>query len=344
MSGQLAALLLADRSAGLRLLVLRDLLGRAEDDPEVLELQALRLDDPLVKSLLNSQTENGAWTAEGRSGTKGGLRGTAQALIRLGALGFGPDHEAVKRGAEFLFSQQKEDGSWPLSSDLEPGEQYGNYDMIPLQTAMPLRGLASAGFANDSRSERAYEWLLEQRLDDGSWPTGISSGVFGRVAGYRRLPHSRWGCRSNTTGVVLCFAYHPQRRLSQEVQRAMDHLLARETRERRDFGFEVARTLGAEKASGLFTYFARFDMALILDLCWRVGASLADERVADLVAHVRSLQGPYGLWEYEARPQISRWLTFDLLRSLSRLGAEAGWLSIEPRTDFRPYVGRQARY
>ena len=150
-NGQRAALLLADRSAGLRLLVLRDLLGRAEDDPEVLELQALRLDDLLVKSLLNSQTENGAWTAEGRSGTMGALRGTAQALIRLGALGFGPDHEAVKRGADFLFSQQKEDGSWPLSSDLEPGEQYGNYDMIPLQTAMPLRGLASAGFANDSR-------------------------------------------------------------------------------------------------------------------------------------------------------------------------------------------------
>jgi hypothetical protein len=344
MSEQRAALLLADRSASLRLLVLRDLLGRAEDDPEVLELEALRMHDPLVSSLSNSQTEDGAWTAEGRSGIKGALQSTAQALIRLGALGFGANHDVVKVGAEFLFSHQKDDGSWPLASDLEPGEQYSNYDMIPLQTAMPLRGLAATGFATDSRAERAFEWLLEQRLEDGTWPTGTASGVLGRVAGYRRLPHSRWGCRSNTTGALLCFAFHPQKRLSEEAQRAMDHLLARETRERRDFGFEVARTLGVERAGGLFTYFARFDMALMLDLAWRVGVSLADERVADLVEHIRSLQGPYGLWEYVSKPQISRWLTFDLLRSLSRLGVENGWLSIEPRTDFRPYLRRQARY
>jgi hypothetical protein len=199
-------------------------------------------------------------------------------------------------------------------------------------------------YATGTVAKRAYEWLLDRRLEDGSWPTGTASGVFGRVAGYRRLPHSRWGCRSNTTGALLCFAYHPQRRRSGEAQRALDQLLARETRERHDFGFEVARTLGAEKASGFFTYFARFDMALLLDLSWRVGASLGDERVADLAEHVRSLQGPYGLWEYVSKPQISRWLTFDLLRSLSRLGVEDGWLSIEPRTDFRPYLRLQARY
>ena len=106
----------------------------------------------------------------------------------------------------------------------------------------------------------------------------------------------------------------------------------------------MARTIGAEKASGLFTYLARFDMALLLDLCWRVGASLEDERVADLVAHIKSLQGTYGLWEFQPKPQVSRWLTFDVLRSLSRLGAETGWMSSEPRTAFRPYIRRQARY
>ena len=338
------ALLLADRSPSLRLLVLRDLLDASEDDPELRELEALRAQDPLVKSLLDSQTPVGAWPLHGRVGLKGALQGTAQALIRLGALGFGPENDAVRTGAEFLFAQQNEDGSWPLASDLEPGERYGKYDMIPLQTAMPLRGLAAAGYATDTRAERAYQWLLEQRLDDGTWPTGTSSGVFGRVAGYRRLPHSRWGCRSNSTGVLLCFAHHPRRRTSSEAQRALDHLLARETRERRDLGFEVARTLGAEKASGLFTYFARFDAALLLDLCWRIGASLTDERVAALANYVRSLQGPYGQWEYVSQPQVSRWLTFDLLRSLSRLGVEDNWSSVEPQTKFQPYHRRQSRF
>jgi hypothetical protein len=193
--------------------------------------------------------------------------------------------------------------------------------MIPLQTALPLRGIAAAGCATDPRAEQAYEWLLEQRLDDGAWPTGIASGVFGRVAAYRRLPLSRWGCRSNTTGVLLCLAHHPQRRSGKPAQRALDHLLANETRERQNFGFEIARAAGAEKANGLFTYFARFDAALLLHLCWRVGVSMSDDRVADLVDYVRGLRGPYGLWEYQPLPQMSRWVTFDVLRSLAGLRA-----------------------
>ncbi len=314
-----AALLLADRSASLRLLVLRDLLGRGDDDSEIRELEAARMQDPLLVSLLDAQSESGAWAAQSGYGSRGVLQGTAQALLRLGALGLDAGQAAVRRGAEFLFTQQNEDGSWPLVSDLEPGDRYGSYDMIPLQTAMPLRGLAAVGYATDVRAERAYEWLLDQRLDDGSWPTGRAAGVFGRVAEYRRLPQSRWGCRSNTTGALLCLANHPQRCTSPEAQGALDHLLARKTRERQDFGFEAARIIGAEKASGLFTYFARFDIALLLSLCWRTGGSREDERVSDVVRTILSWQGEYGLWEYLPRPQASRWVTFDVLRSLSRL-------------------------
>jgi len=278
----------------MRLLVLLTLLERAEDDPEILELRELQLEDPLIAALLQSQTAVGAWPTGGRSGGKGAVQGTAQALIRLGTLGLGPDFPAVRRGAEFLFSQQRSDGSWPLSSELEGRERYSNYDMIPLQTAMPLRGLAVAGYATDPRAERAYEWLLKQRLEDGAWPSATASGTYGRVAGYRRLPHSRWGCRSNSTGVLLCLAHHPQRRTTPAAQRVLDHLLSRETRDRHALGFEVARTLGAEKARGMFTYFARFDMALLLELCWRVNASIADGRVASLVTYIQSQQGPYG--------------------------------------------------
>jgi hypothetical protein len=221
--------------------------------------------------------------------------------------------------------------------------------MVPLQTALPLRALAACGYADDPRAERAYDWLLAQRLPDGAWPTGVASGVYGYVAGYRRLAHSRWGCRSNTTGSLICLSLHPQRRGGPEARRALDLFLGRETRERQPLGFEVARVVGAEPVRGFFTFFARFDLALVLDLCWRIGASTEDERVADLVKFVWGEQGSYGLWEYAPRPQVSRWVTFDLLRSLSRLTAEgqapsAGdWQSTEPRTPFQPYpVGERA--
>ena len=352
-------LLLADPSPCLRWLVLHDIFNRKptslhDADAEMAELVPLRETDPLVTDILALQDSDGSWPpgtlAAGRAGS-GRIQTTAIALTRLGYLGFDRTLRAVARGAKYLFAQQHPDGSWPLSrdaaltdgsSELPPQERYS---MIPLQTAFPLRGLAACGYATDPRAERAYEWLLAQRLPDGAWPTGIAAGgVHGYVAGYRRLAHSRWGCRSNTTGALICFALHPKRRTSAEARRALDLLLGRETREAHTLGYEVARLVGAEAPRGMFTFFARFDLALILDLCSRVGATKDDPRVADVLKFVLSLRGEYGLWEYHSRPQVSRWLTYDLMRSISRLDENMDWMGMEPRTPFKPYPKREKRF
>jgi hypothetical protein len=356
---------LADPSPCLRWLVLTHLLGRSEDDAEVAELAAARESDPLALSLLAGQGDDGAWHTGSLPASWGDdpVRITGYALARLGFLGFGPDFPPVRRGAEYLFTEQRQDGSWPLWSGrldgaplqlgAEPGARHATrrastpnddenegYSMIPLQTAFPLRGLAACGFATDPRAERAYEWLLAQRLPDGAWPTGIAAGTLGRVGGYRRLAHSRWGCRSNTTGAWLCLALHPQRRQSQEARRGLDLLLGRETREAHVFGFEISRLLGAEPARGRLTFFARFDQSLVLALCAAAGLSTDDERVSSLVAFVQSLQGPYGLWEYPPQPQTARWVTYDVLRSLRQIASGTEWFSLEPRTPFRAYPPR----
>jgi hypothetical protein len=83
---------------------------------------------------------------------------------------------------------------------------------------------------------------------------------------------------------------------------------------------------------------------MLLDLCWRVGASTDDVRVADLVDFLQNMRGSYGLWEYAAQPQVSRWVTFDLVRSMVRLGLNEDWISSEPRTPFQPYPTRPHRY
>ena len=337
-------LLLADPSPCLRLCVLRDLLHRPTDDAEVRELAEMRDTDPLAVDLLAAQRPDGFWAGSEATARGGGVRATSAALARLGYLGFGRDHPAVQGGAAYLFSAQRKDEAWPLPrSGADRAEDEG-YSMMPLQTALPLRGLAACGYATDPRAERAYDWLIAQRLEDGAWPTGIASGNYGYVAGYRRLAHSRWGCRSNTTGALSSLALHPERRSSPEARRALDLLLGRETREAYTLGYEVARLIGAEPARGFITYYARFDLAQILDLCWRVGASLEDARVAERVDFVRRQQGPYGLWNYPSKPQASRWVTLDLLRSLSRLDEHGDWISTEPRTPFQAYTPKTRRY
>jgi len=352
-----APLLLADPSPSLRLLVLRDLLNRSEDDEEVRELKRLQEEDPLIRKFVALQNPDGSWRGgEGGGAILGNLRLTAQVLMALGYMGLGREHPAVKRGEEFIFAHQQEDGSWPLVSqgavldgaNLSTIKQANlsdiKYHMIPLQTALPLLGLAWAGYATDPRAEQAYDWLLQEQLAQGGWPSGRHREKYIFAAGYRRLAHSKFGCRTNTTAAVSALALHPRRRASQAARRGLDLLLAHEHRQAHTLGFEVARIIGAERPHGGFTYFKRYDVAQMLDLSWRIGASLEDRRVADSVKFVKELQGPYGLWTYQRHPEISRWVTFDLLRSLSRLDEETDWLSMEPRTPFQPYPKKPRRF
>ncbi len=341
-------LLLTDPSPNLRLLVLKKLLNRSEDDEEVRELLILRDKDPIVESLIKTQLHDGSWSSvdlSGKISNTGNLQATSQALVRLGYLGFDKDHKFVRKAADYMFSKQEEDYTWPIPTIKQgPSEEIHGYDMIPLQVATPLEGLAACGYSTNKRAEKAYDWLMDQRLDDGAWATGTASGVYGRVAGYRRIAHSRWGCRSSTIAVLNCLAYHPKRRRSSAAKRALDLILGCETKQKNLLGFVISRLIGLEESRGWRTYYPKMDAAHILSLCWKIGASLDDERISELVDFVKGEQGEYGMWECSLYPQASRWLTFDLLRTFSHLDKNTDWFSLEPRTPFQQYSKKMKRY
>jgi hypothetical protein len=339
-------LLLTDPSPCLRYLVLTELLDLKDDEEEVQELAKMRSSDQLVKNLSELQKSNGSWNSLGNNQTTYGniIQLTSMALQRLGYFGFDSSNSLVQSAAEFIFSKQQEDGSWPMSGKKQITDEEIGYQMMPIQTAIPLLGLVMCGYSTDNRCEKAFEWLLEQRLDDGAWPVGISAGNYGGIAGYRRLAHSRWGCRSSTTSVLSCFVYHPKRHQSKEAKRALDLILGTASKIRIDLGFMIARIIGLESSLGQITFMAKFDIAHILNLCWRVGVSIEDQRVYELIEFIKSEQGEYGLWEHLKHPQATRWLTFDLLRSLLHINNNVEWISEEPRTPFQAYPKKNKRY
>jgi hypothetical protein len=311
-------LLLADPSPSLRLRVLVELLDAPAADAEVVDLAARRRD------------ELGAALASGRAGGAD-LREMTWALCRAAYLGFDRSHNGVEALAEAVFDRQKRDGSFPLAA-FRRGTEDRRYSVMPLQTALPLRGLSAVGYAQDERAERAYEWLLAQRLDDGAWPVGISSGQPGYIAGYRRLPGST-GCRVTTQGALAALVLHPERARSDDTRRALDLLLQRETRDEWALGSEVERLVGTGVVPGFVTAYARFDLGLILELATRAGAGRDDARVASIDAFLETRRGPAGLWEHPTRPDLSRWLTFDLLLSRRRLDA-GDWAGTAPALPF----------
>lgn len=325
-------LLLADRSPCLRYRVLTELVGLPDSDAEVKELKSMRSADPLVPAAE-------MWRRNPS------VSSTAGELRRLGYLGFDESCEAVRERAEYLFSLQKKDGSWPLKKTLYGTEEEGTgYSMVPLQTAIPLIGLSACGYSEDRRVVRGYEWLLSKRLDDGVWPTGRASGVYGRVAGYRKLPHTRWGCRSNTTAALLALSGHDGYRRGPELKRAVELLLAREKFESANLGFEIARGLGAERTRGFFTYFARSDPGLVCYLGARFGFSRDDRRINDLRNNIEGERSESGLWRYNNSPQVSRWVSFFLIKSLNNYDIEGGWTGEEPRTPFQEYGTEHRRW
>jgi len=322
-------------------------MGYSDDDEEVVELQTMREEDSVVHDILSSQKEDGSWNYldDATSQRKDPLRSTSFALLRLGYLGFPKDHPSIMKGIEYIFREQHRNGAWPIPHAYDGlSEPQRQYTMVPLQTTIPLLGIAATGHATDERAESAYEWLLAQRLDDGSWPAGKIGEVYGYQAGYRKMPHTQWGCRTNTTLALTCLAYHPKRRRSEEAKRALDLLLARETRDRRNLGFNIARIIGFEQHRGNLTYHANFDPGLVLDICWRVGANRSDGRVDELVEWILDQQNKYGIWEYEPRPEASRWITYDLLSSLSKIDDTSDWFTSEVRTSYVSYPKKKKRF
>ena len=339
-------LLLMDPSPCLRYLILKELLNRPDDDSEVIELFKLREEDPLVKELIKLQKPNGSWDSFStiRIESKNNLQITSIVLQRLGFLGFDSSFAPVRKAAEFMFIKQQDEGSWPMPRRNTLLDEEIGYQMMPVQTAIPLLGLVMTGYSTDKRVEKSFNWLLEQKLDDGAWPVGISAGNYGGIAGYRHLAHSKFGCRSNTTAVLSCLAYHPKRASSNEAKRALDLILGTSTKLKNTLGFTIARLFGLEKSFGWITFMAKFDIVHLLNLCWRVGASINDERIAEFISFINNEQGKYGLWENIKYPRVSRWLSFDLLRSLSKLDFNEEWISLEPPTPFQAYYKKKKRY
>ncbi|TCC10927.1 hypothetical protein [Kribbella soli] len=304
-------LLLGDPSASLRWRAAVELEGAANDDDDVMAWQGEIAASPAVQSLL------GRLAGAERPQDAGYL------LCQLAYLGYrGPE---LATAVEAIFSHQQPDGSWPLRLDDRPaGKPSDGPRFITMQTVVPLRGIATAGFATDPRAERGYEWLLRERLHDGSWPSGPKADLGGPgrppppEKQYRRLTRGD-GCRSATTGAVACLALHPQRNRSDAARIGVGHLLDREIRDESTLGWEVSRLVGLERAMGQITFYVAVDPAFLLDLASRCGAATDDRRVHALVTWLESRRGPYGLWQHPTHPQLSRWLTFDLESSLRRM-------------------------
>jgi squalene-hopene/tetraprenyl-beta-curcumene cyclase len=111
---------------------------------------------------------------------------TGHVLEALAAMEFAPDHPAVKRGLEFLYSEQEADGSWWGRWGVN--YIYGTSAALPAMKAMGQD-------MRDPRFLKAADWVLSQQNADGGWGESCGSYMDRKLAakGDSTASQTAWG-------------------------------------------------------------------------------------------------------------------------------------------------------
>ena len=178
---------------------------------------------PVPQRIIRRQEDGGYWKALGK-GEDQYLMETFKLLQTLVyQYEFDRSNPAVAKACEYLFSRQTAEG------DIRGfiGNQYAPY-YSGIVTAL----LIKAGYENDPRIEKALQWLLSMRQNDGGWVIG-SPGMVGlswtevnrltsdiNAETIKNFDKTQPFSHAGTGMVIRAFTAHPRYRKSPEALKA----------------------------------------------------------------------------------------------------------------------------
>jgi hypothetical protein len=206
--------------------VRRDLLG--EDVGPICRLWQL----PGAQKILKKQQPDGSWDRPAKKKKHkdinyGLIETWKQFRFLVEEYGFNREDSSAERAAEFLFSCQTADGD--IRGFL--ANQYATY-----YTGALMALLIKAGYEDDPRIEKGFQWLLSMRQNDMGWSVPIITHNFNRETMYRLTsqyaepiePDRSRAFSHNSTGMVLrAFAAHSRYRRSEAARTAANLLKLR---------------------------------------------------------------------------------------------------------------------
>ena len=316
--------LLSSGNEALVYFVRRDLLG--ENVGSVHRLWQL----PEAQKILKKQHSDGTWPRPGESKHPAInyplIETWRQFRFLVEQYGFTREHPQARQAAEFLFSCQTEEGD--IRGFL--ANQYATY-----YTGAIMALLIQAGYEDDPRIAKGFQWLLAMRQSDQGWTIPILTHKFDRATQYRLTsqyaepvqPDRAKPFSHHWTGMVLrAFAVHPTYRNSEAARTAACLLKSR--------FFQPDSYTSYQAAS----YWVRFEypfwwnnLVTALDSLSRMGLSKDDEQIKQALDWLRDHQEKGGLWRASyARPkdkeketaktrEMGLWVSLAICRVFRRL-------------------------
>lgn len=313
-------LLEADQdNPGVRYFALRDLLGRAENDPEVLQARADLMDHGAVATILAAQDPDGGWTPAG-----GGYQTTGAQLIFLADMGADPADERVHRaGQRALERYLAANGGFGYAEPPVPSQ------VVHCHNAMLVYALLRLGFADDPRLQGALEW--QARAASGDLLPGeryYKSATC--AAGYACAVNLKQPCAWGATKALRTFQAVPLDQRSPAVRKAIqagvDFLFSRDLAQA-DYPYTGKVSSAWFKFGFPFSYWSDvLEAASVL-----AGLGYRDDpRLASALRLVQEKQDAQGRWtmessfngkmwvDIEAKGRPSKWVTLRALRLLKQ--------------------------
>jgi hypothetical protein len=211
--------LLAEDTPAVRHLALRQLLDRAEEDPEVCEARVAAMRSDPIAALLAAQDPQGFWVQPGPGyGPK--YRGTVWQLIFLDQLGADGGDPRVHRACAYVLAHtQAATGGFAASRKITEAPPGAGAAIHCLHGNL-LRALLGFGWIDDQQVQRAIDWQVQAITGEGSprYYRGATSGP-GFRCGYNEQLPCAWGAVKALSGLARL----PRERRTPQAVRAIEH-------------------------------------------------------------------------------------------------------------------------
>jgi hypothetical protein len=276
---------------------------------------------PEVKKILKRQQADGSWKYHGgkpsvRSQQNYNQLETYRVVGELvEKYGFTRAHPALETAAEFLFGFQTDEGDFRGI--------YGN-QYTPNYSAGIMEVLIKAGYENDPRIEKGFQWLLSMLQQDGGWALPLRTvGAKLDVTFTNSATLAPDFARPSShmiTGVVLrAFAAHEMYRATEAARAAGKFLISRL------FLRDTYTDRGAPGYWTKFTFpFWYTDLLSALDSLSLLGFGPDEPKIQEALEWFVTNQGEDGLWglqlvKAKSDKDLGLWLGLAICRVFQRV-------------------------
>ncbi len=295
--------------------VLTDLLGKEENDNQVVTTRTAIPKRPLVKRIFEDLNNDGYWGRPKDIHTWWPRKDTTFWILPvLADFGFTVKDSRVARACEYVFGTQLESGGFGWDPPTKPGDCH---------SAILIEALSKLGILYDSRIQKAYDWLIQrQRLDGGFWCKNT-----GQIGGLREEEPS---CAMATMFVLGALAENPKVRNSETAKKGVDFLFEcwKNRGKIRYAGHDSQIGINWEKLKYPFTDYKILKFLDVLSRFEYGQERLQESQMVNLLISKRDSEGKFTpesihkVWsdfDFGQKQKPSRWITLLVLRILKRI-------------------------